>query len=95
MGSSMKKSLLLLLALFNVSLGVAAPNDEAKCRQWASEDEVPAAQVASYVRECVADQATFPDPRLTGTKDFDNVAAFANKPTYPQSSQSDDRSITQ
>ncbi len=37
-------------------------SDEAKCRQWAHEDEVPAAQMANYVRACTTDLATPTEP---------------------------------
>ncbi|CAK0752010.1 exported hypothetical protein [Gammaproteobacteria bacterium] len=55
--------ILLTTAFISSGTPVWAAGDEAKCRQWASEDGVPAAQIANYVRECNADQLAHPEPR--------------------------------
>ena len=61
-----------LVLLLAVAL-VHNVSDEAKCRQWAHEDEVPASQFASYVRACTADLAAPPEanvpPNDKGTRD--------------------------
>ncbi|CAK0766999.1 hypothetical protein CCP3SC5AM1_40010 [Gammaproteobacteria bacterium] len=57
-------SVIVLLAVvvgLNGSVVFAAGN-ESKCRQWALEDGVPAVQIASYIQECIADQAAPPEP---------------------------------
>jgi hypothetical protein len=60
-------SIVHLVALTFLTLSAFGAGEEAKCRQWALEDGVPAAQMADYVRECVADQAAHPEPRpITG-----------------------------
>jgi hypothetical protein len=44
-------------ALLLVSLGSFADDDvEARCRQWAQEDQVPADEIRDYVAQCVEDQ---------------------------------------
>ncbi len=58
LGQGGQRSLALLLAVVLVHNA----SDEAKCRQWAHEDEVPAAAMANYQRECAADLATPPEP---------------------------------
>jgi hypothetical protein len=57
----MKRSTAFLLAplfciLLNSNAALAGNEDlEAKCKQWAKEDEIPAKEMADYLKSCVAD----------------------------------------
>jgi hypothetical protein len=57
----MKRSTAFLLAplfciLLNSNAALAGNEDlEAKCKEWAKEDEIPAKEMADYLKSCVAD----------------------------------------
>ena len=57
----MRQSMALIVALGGLSNAIAFGEEESKCRQWASEDGVPAAKMAEYVRACSAEPTALPE----------------------------------